>query len=231
MVLYTQDFFDTCKSHDLLPFQCDWCKKEFFRSKKDKKTKNTRGFLLDYCSQSCGGKCGADGITEPCKQCGKSVYRCKQQYKKVKNVFCNHVCAGIYNSQHRVTGCRISKLEIWLQIQLASLYPTLEFHFNKTDAIGGELDIYIPLLKLGFELNGIFHYEPIFGPERLKQTQTNDYRKFQAAGERGIGLCVIDTSKQKQFKESTSIPFLNIITKIIDEKMEDHPGNSPGSSV
>jgi len=47
------------------------------------------------------------------------------------------------------------------------LYPDLVIHFNKKDAINSELDIYIPSLKLAFELNGIFHYEPIFGKENF----------------------------------------------------------------
>ena len=81
-------------------------------------------------------------------------------------------------------------------------------------------DIYIPSLKLAIELNGIFHYEPIFGEDKLKKVQNNDNRKFQACLEKEIEFCIIDTSQQKYFKEKTSQKYLSIITEIIDLKLK-----------
>ena len=92
----------------------------------------------------------------------------------------------------------------------------LEFHFNRKDAINGELDIFIPSLKLAFELNGIFHYEPIYGPEKLGKIQNNDLRKSQACLERGIELCLIDVSSMTYFKPIKGRKFLNIIQNIIN---------------
>ena len=63
---------------------------------------------------------------------------------------------------------------MWLEEQLTSLYPKLDIHFNRKDTIGSELDIYIPSLNLAVELNGIFHYEPIFGKDKLSKIKTND---------------------------------------------------------
>ena len=37
------------------------------------------------------------------------------------------------------------------------------------EAINSELDVYVPSLNLAFELNGIFHYEPIYGEKKLNQ--------------------------------------------------------------
>jgi len=88
---------------------------------------------------------------------------------------------------------------------------------NDKTAINSELDIYLPKLRLAFELNGIYHYEPIYGAKKLNQIQNNDHRKFAACYEHGISLCVIDTSSQKRFTEKTSEPFLSLIVKIIDE--------------
>lgn len=59
------------------------------------------------------------------------------------------------------------------------------------------MDIYIPVLSLAFELNGIFHYEPIYGEGKLLSIQNNDDRKFQACLEHDIELCIINSSEQK----------------------------------
>ena len=91
------------------------------------------------------------------------------------------------------------------------------FKFNKTDDIDAELDIFIPSLRLAFELNGIFHYEPIYGDKKLASVQSNDHRKMLACAERGIELCVLDVSSIKNFKPLRVQKFLNIITGIIDQ--------------
>ena len=104
------------------------------------------------------------------------------------------------------------------RLELIGKYPNLHIDYNKTNAINAELDIYIPSLNLAFELNGIFHYEPIFGDKKLQQTKTNDQRKFQACLEKGIELCIIDTHNAKYFKKERDQKFLDIITNIIDKK-------------
>lgn len=103
-----------------------------------------------------------------------------------------------------------------MQEQLSLQYPNLEIHYNRKDAINSELDIYIPSLKLAFELNGIFHYEPIYGPEKLSKIQNNDNRKFQACLEKGIELVIIDTSGLKYFKPLKAQSFYQIIINIIN---------------
>ncbi len=95
----------------------------------------------------------------------------------------------------------------------------MEIHFNRKDAINAELDIYIPSGNLAFELNGIFHYEPIYGAEKLASIQNNYNRKFKACLEKGIELAFINCSQQKKFKKSTSQKYLNIITSIINSKV------------
>ena len=105
----------------------------------------------------------------------------------------------------------------YIQKQLLEKYPSLTFLFNDKTAINSELDIYIPSLKLAFELNGIFHYEPVFGENKLQKIQENDENKFQKCINNNISLCVIDTSSQKYFKEQSSQKFLNIIIEVIEK--------------
>jgi hypothetical protein len=158
-------------------------------------------------------------IVERSKKC----VECKTEFtiKFRKDKFCSRSCAAKYNNANKIHGYRRSKLEIFAEQKLIEKFPTLEIHFNRKDAINSELDIYIPQLKLAFELNGIFHYEPIFGEQKLNSTKNNDKRKFQACLEKNIELCIIDTSTQKYFKESTSKIYLDIILKIIDNKLLD----------
>lgn len=99
------------------------------------------------------------------------------------------------------------------------MYPSLDIHYNRKDAIDAELDIYIPSINLAIELNGIFHYEPIYGEKKLLQIQNNDQRKFQACLEKKIELCWIDTSSFTYFKVNKAQNYLQIITQIIDSKL------------
>ena len=141
----------------------------------------------------------------------------KHEISQSSNLFCSSSCAATWNNVHKSHGIRRSKLEEWIEKQLTTLYPNLDIHYNKTDTINAELDIYIPSLKLAFELNGIFHYEEIHG--KLSKIQKNDNRKFQKCIASKISLCIIDTSHQKRFTELSSKPFLDIITNIISKKL------------
>ena len=150
----------------------------------------------------------------------KSADRRKfEKIKKNYNYFCSSKCAATYNNTHKTKGNRKSKLEYYLESKLKNLYPDLEIHFNRKDAINSELDIYMPSLRLAFELNGIFHYEAIYGENKLNQIQNNDKRKFQACLDKNIELCIIDASKLKYFKESNAEPYFNIVNNIIKNKL------------
>ncbi len=105
-------------------------------------------------------------------------------------------------------------------MKISELYPDLEIHFNRKDTIGSELDIYIPSIKVGFELNGILHYEPIYGIPKHQQIQSNDNSKYKSCLELGIDLYIIDTSQQLYFKSSNSQKYLDIITNIIEGRIK-----------
>jgi len=222
--LYSESEFNLAKTNNMLPFECYQCGNTFYRTKHVIKmglNPNSSKKVM-YCSRKCQFASQKTNKKVCCTTCDKKFIKTQNQIKKSKsgNHFCSRSCAATYNNTHKKHGTRISKLEVWLETKLTESYPDLEIHFNRKDTINSELDIYIPSLKLAFELNGIFHYEPIYGDDKLSQTQNNDNRKFQACLEQGIELCIIDSSQQKYFKEQTSKKYLDIIIKLVNQHLK-----------
>lgn len=218
--LFNEQQFINAKCKDKLPLQCLFCKNTFYTSRDNiVRAEMRKQETCEYCSLECYGKQNTLLNTKKvnCKNCNKEFTKLNSQIKKHPNHFCGNSCAAKYNNARKTKGTRISKLEVWLQNELTTLYPNLEFHFNKTSAINAELDIYIPSLKIAFELNGIFHYEPIYGADKFSKIVDNDKRKFAACIEKGIGLCIIDHSHEIRFKVEKSKKYLKIITDIIDQ--------------
>lgn len=206
---------------------CDYCNKTFLPKSKAsyfniKSRRKNKSNLKFYCSEKC--RLLARNAVKPldtfCKNCGKRIIKVINKRNKSGNYFCCRSCAASYNNTHKTIGTRRSKLEKWLENKLTTLYPTLEIKYCDKSAINSELDIYIPSLRLAFELNGIYHYEPIHGLNKLNQVQRNDANKFQLCQENNISLCIIDTSKQKYITEKSSLPYLEIIIKIINSLLE-----------
>jgi len=221
--LYTPEEFKIAKSLDLLPCECYECNQPFNLRKEDihrvlnPNSSNTGQF----CSKECRITNRDIKETVICSICNLEFRKKQCEIKKSKNGnhFCSKSCSATYSNRNKTHGNKRSKLEIWLEEQLTILYSDLPIDFNKKSAIGSELDIYIPSLNLGIELNGILHYEPIYGLNKLDQIQNNDKSKSLACHEAKIDLCVLDTSGQKYFKPSTSQKYLDIITNIINERL------------
>lgn len=220
---YTEKEFQKAKSRDDLKLVCKKCGSIFSKKKNQiqriLKNPNSKKNSGNFCSQKCQRHYFDPPTKAKCTECGKTFTRRKSSIKN-KN-FCCQSCSASYNNRHKKHGTRRSKLEVWLESQLKEKYTNLEILYNKSDAINSELDIYIPTLSLAFELNGIFHYEPIFGSKKLASIQNNDARKFQACLEKMIELCIVDVSQMKYFKESNAKKFFDIICSIIDQKLLD----------
>lgn len=219
--LYTQKEFDLAKSFDKLPCECYHCSNTFFKTKHRIKIVSNPNYIDSgkYCSRQCKALAHICKENVKCKNCNIEFEKTRAQIKKYDNHFCSHSCSASYNNKNKTTGNRRSKLEIWLEEQLTLTYPDLPIDFNKKSAIGSELDIYIPSLNLAIELNGIFHYEPIYGTNKLDQIQNNDKSKSLACHEAKIDLCIIDTSGQTYVKPATSQKYLDIINNIINERL------------
>lgn len=159
-----------------------------------------------------------------CKNCKsiisyeKFLQRKTDLKRNFGNTFCDKSCSASYNNTHKKIGTTVSKLEKWISKKLNEIFPLLEIHYNRKDTINSELDIYIPLLKTAIELNGVFHYKPIFNEDKLKKIQSNDSKKTKKCSEMGIELHVIDTSKHTYFKDSTCEFYLDIVLNIITLK-------------
>lgn len=171
-----------------------------------------------YCSRACQNNSQIKSLNVICKQCNKPFIKKACQIRKSKNNFCNKSCSAIYNNAHKTHGTRRSKLEIYLEEVLTKKYNNLIILYNNKTIINSELDVYVPSLSLAFELNGIFHYEPIYGDKKLQQIKNNDSRKYQACLEKNIELCIIDTSSLKYFKKDNADKFLKIIINLIESK-------------
>ena len=219
--LYTQKEFNLANSKDLLPCECIYCKSQFNRTKHEiqRFINPKQDRTGDFCSHKCSRLFLKTKQTISCANCNNEFEKYLNEIKKTKNHFCSQSCSATYNNKNKTHGTRRSKLEIYIETQLSLLYPKLHIDFNQKSAIGSELDIYIPSLNIAFELNGIFHYEPIYGVNKLDQIQNNDISKSKACHDKKIDLCVIDTSQQKYVKPSTSQRYLDIITNIINERL------------
>jgi hypothetical protein len=221
--LYTESEFKNAKSTDKLPCQCYHCGKTFYEYKKiiANALRPYHHQQTKYCSHECADIANRKRVEVRCINCNTIFQKTPSRIKKSKsgNHFCSKACAATYNNKHKTKGNRRSKLEIYLQQKLNELFPDLQIKYNNKEIINSELDIYIPSLNLAFELNGVFHYEPIFGSDKLDQIRNNDQRKFQACLGKQIELCIIDTSQQKYFKEDSANKYLQIILNVLNSRL------------
>lgn len=214
-----------------VPMQCHHCAKPFFCKKMRlsdalyKLQRNPSKTKSIFCSSSCAMKFihpKSPDVIVQCEGCktkfsleGKEF---RNRQKRHKGFFCSHSCtAKYYNFQSNKFMRSVSKLEKWLHQELLSRYPTLEILYNnRTICDGLELDLVFPSLQLAVECNGIFHYKPVFGKNRLDIQISNDYKKRLICEQKRIELLVIDTSTPNKFSIETSIKYLKTITDAID---------------
>ena len=213
-ILYTKEQFNQAKLHHKLQLKCGYCNNSFLR-KKCQILDNIKNKTNPFCCRQCYYNSMKTKITCKCKHCNTIIIKNPFEINKYKNIFCSQKCKGKYYSQFN-KAFRRSKLEKWLETQLIKTFPDLPIHFNDRKTIKQlELDIYIPLLRLAFEINGPCHYEPIFGTDNFKKIQDRDKQKLIECYKNDIELCIINTRQQRNFTEKTSQKYFKIIKTLI----------------
>ena len=222
LLISEQEFLNT-KSRALVPLTCEQCEETFYRTKHyiQTKQKNCKKGAC-FCSKSCRALSDKKAQIVICLNCNTQFEKTLAQINKFPNHFCCHSCATTYNNKHKTYGTRRSKLEVYLEEQIETHYSKLNCQYNKKDAIGSELDFYFPTLKLAIELNGIFHYEPIYGQDKLDKIQNNDQQKFLACYKADIELCVIDSSQCKYLTQKIKGEYWDIINILIQRVYKRH---------
>lgn len=177
---------------------CKKCLKEFKPNKMKEQI---------YCSR----KCWVESVARPKKECKNCSKELTGRWAKD---FCSRSCSASFNNKNRDYGYRRSKLEEHIENEITS-NTNIDVLFNNKSIIGSELDIYVPAKKLAIELNGIFHYKPVFGQEKFESIQRNDAEKKRRCEELGITLIEIDTTEQEHFSIESSKKFVNQVLELI----------------
>ena len=98
--------------------------------------------------------------------------------------------------------------EVALEI-LEEMYPKEEIRTNDRKTILNpntghylELDYYLPNINIAIELNGITHYEPVYGEEKFKRQLINDTITREVCKELGITLIEVPLEKGVHYERT-----------------------------
>jgi hypothetical protein len=208
--------FDELTLRESIKMNCRVCNCIFTQTKNIIVKSFKNGFTSGFCSRNCSNKFKKNEVTTQCKECEKEIIVSSYRYKNNSNCFCSYYCGTKHRNKNKTSGYKRSKIEFYIEEKIKTNFPLIELKCNETKTLEGlELDFYFPSLKLAFELNGITHYEPIYGIDRLERSKDSDKRKMAKCMELGIELAIIDISRYKYFTEKSGEIVFQEIEKII----------------
>lgn len=141
---------------------------------------NDKGFKVINIENYNGSLCGSSWELS-CKH--NHIF--KRSGNHIQNIKC---CPFCFTESISETLIR-EMLEIHFNKKFPSVRPDfLKSQFSNKNL---EIDMYNEDLKIGFEYNGIQHYEAIYGKERLLKSIKNDNEKMRLCEENGINLIVL----------------------------------------
>lgn len=169
-----------------------------------------------YCSTECK-KNNRRKYEHICVGCNIVFTNTEKESKYCSNS-CKSINLKLFNYAHKSSGKSRSQIEIFIEENLIKDFPDIKFIFNDKEVIGSELDVYIPELKMAIEINGIIHYEPIYGEEKLLKVQNRDKQKMINCYNLGIELIVIPLGRKGLSKKQTQEIYLEICSIIMNNK-------------
>lgn len=149
---------------------CSYCKKEFEPKRNYTYNHKTNPDWNKFCSFECQGTLRSKQQIVKCLVCQVEFKKSAAEIKKSNNHFCCRSHSATYWNKHKTKGYRRSKLEVYLEKEIKKEFPDIPILPND-NSLGFELDLYFPTLRLAFELNGIVHYEPIYGVNKFEKIQ------------------------------------------------------------
>lgn len=176
-----------------------------------------------------------------CKKCGITFMKHKCRIFPGKNHYCSRACSDYKYQVNRFVRTRPlpihkigrknkrrSYLEYYIEDMIKQIFPTMKYYTNKRFD-GFELDFYFPDLLLAVEINGPFHYFPIFGNDALSYVQRRDLRRIESCSSHHVDLRIIPVKESTQSirkKEFYWLKFERIILGKLQEKiiLNEHRG-------
>lgn len=210
----------------MISLNCFVCLKRYdfalkFYNLRKKRSPNSN----NYCSHTCHNKSRIKNNQVACDECGKLFLKNLFQIIKTKHNFCTKSCSATYQNKHKIIGIRRSKLEKFIEQQISQYFPQTKCLFNDHTAIGSELDIYLSDLKLAIQINGITHYQPIYGQKKFDKIKNGDFCKRIQCDLHHIKLFEIDVSRDTNFDKTKNSRW-NEIKSIIDLNLMQIKGSS-----
>jgi len=163
---------------------CDFCGEKII--KPQSLFKNRKNF---FCSESCHNKWQSKKEIVKCDCCEKRFEKQLSLINRSRSNFCSISCKS-------KSVAKMSYVENEFEEIIKN--TGLKYERNNRDIVRPlELDFWLPEIKYAIEINGIFHYKPIFGEGSLVKIKSRDKRKKIKCKALGIKLRVVKPGNSK----------------------------------